>query len=208
MDIIPGIFSDTSFADLPYDKTVEVIEAFKPLITAETAAFINHYIKSPGANATMVKALNEVLGKDLENYVYMASLRNNKINEKVTNYNLYEVPYYYRKGQFCGFPIDEGMKIVKDLIDHKGIIKAVDNLGTSEEWNNFFDVIKSKFHSDDFIRIMVNRDHLYRPHAKPHSTYLSSIVSKIEQLEMGYMGILYMQHAWQAGISNEGSTLF
>lgn len=208
MVIISGILYEEDFKDA-YDGLMEqVFKSLKPLITFSIANELDAYLTNPSADSSIVGVAKEIIGDKVAMFKYAQSLRAAKINVAVAEFNLFNVPTEFRdKGKVCGYPTEEGLKIIKDLLDNKRAIVARDEPPTKDEYLTFADNIEA-LGKQCKTRLLKNKSRVYDYRNPGTPTYLGVIVRKLEWLEMAYKGVLYMKHLEQQGVNVEGGSQF
>ena len=208
MDIISGILSEKDFENVDYDGLIDVFTHLKPLITASSANDISAYMNDPASSANIVKALKETVGSHVFMFKYAESLRYNKTNSAIADFNLFSaLTEYSQENKVCGMRADEGLAVIKDVLDHRQNITARDNVATKEEYSAFMDSCKILGQAC-CNRIKMNKSRIYNPNSEGASTYLGVIVRKLEQLEMAYKGINYVRDVESRGVGIEGGSLY
>lgn len=208
MVIISGILYEEDFKEAYDGLMEEVFKSLKPLITFSIANELDAYLTNSSANPSIVRVAKEIIGDKVAMFKYAQSLRAAKINVAVAEFNLFNVPTeFHDKGKVCGYPTEEGLKIIKDLLDNKRAIVARDEPPTKDEYLAFADNIEA-LGKQCKTRLLKNKSRVYDYRNPGTPTYLGVIVRKLEWLEMAYKGVLYMKHLEQQGVSVEGGSQF
>lgn len=208
MTIISGILYEEDFKEADRQLKVDIFTALKPLVTFSIATEIDGYINNPNADGELVGIIKDTIGGKVAMFKYAQTLRATGINTTVAEFNLFTVPSEFKdKGLLCGYPTEEGLKVIKDLLDHKKDIVARDEPPTKDEYLLFADRVEilGKAYKE---RLRKNKSRVYDFRSTGTSTYLGVIVRKLEMLEMAYKGVLYMKHLGSQGISMEGGSQF
>lgn len=208
MVIISGILYEEDIRDVDKDLIVRIFTTLKPLITFSIANELDDYLNNSEADSAIVSIVKETIGGKVAMFKYAQSLRAARINVTVAEFNLFNVPAEFRDhDKLCGYPTEEGLKVIKDLLEHKKDIVARDEPPTKDEYLAFADAIETLGKSYK-SRLLKNKSRVYDFRNPGTPTYLGVIVRKLEQLEMAYKGVLYMQHISQQGVGIEGGSQF
>lgn len=208
MTIISGILYEEDFKEASEEIMTTVFTSLKPLITFSIAVELDEYMNNPNADKRIVSLLKGIVGGKVAMFKYSQTLRANGVNVAVAEFNLFAVPDEYRSnGRFCGYPVEEGLKVIEDLLKHKKDIAARDEPPTKEEYQSFLSSVELLGKACK-LRLQKNKSRVYDFRSTGSSTYLGSIVRKLEILEMAYKGIFYMKHVDEQGISLEGGSQF
>lgn len=208
MTIISGILYEEDFKEVDKQLKVDIFTALKPLVTFSIATELDTYINDPNADNELVSIIKETIGGKVAMFKYAQTLRATGVNTTVAEFNLFTVPSDYKdKGMLCGYRVEEGLKVIKDLLEHKKDIVARDEPPTKDEYLIFADRVEllGKACKE---RLQKNKSRVYDFRSTGTSTYLGVIVRKLEMLEMAYKGVLYMKHLGAQGVSMEGGSQF
>ena len=208
MEIISGIFYEKDFDNISYEDMVEIFSRLKPLITSSSANEVYHYMDNPNARGDIVKALKETMGNRIFMFRYAESLRYNKTNTAVAEFNLFSaLSEYTQQDKVCGIQTEDGLKLIEDLLNNSQNITARDSAASKEEYEAFMDAC-GLIGNACKDRIKMNKSRIYNPKSEGANTHLGIIVRKLEQLEMAYKGINYVREIEARGLSLVGGSQY
>ena len=209
MKIIAGILEEEDFDGALTENQMRLLEALVPLLSSDTSKDILNYIKEGDKSLPIYHAVETILLPRANIFMYSIGLRKNKVNTNVANYNLFTVPFEYEEeGQLCGYPVDQGKEVIKDLLKNRRYISDREFSVSKEDFEHFIALADTSLSINARRRIKTNKTRLYAPRRGPENTYLGIIVRRLDQLEMGLKGVEYIEACERAGVTADGSVLF
>lgn len=197
MFIIAGIMSEEEVPDYARmtEEGVTLFDLLRPMLTADTAAEIDAYFNNPEHNVEVYKVVKSYLENDVRRLLYARELLSRNVPDLVNNTTIADMPGEMLDGErnITGVPLDERIRIFQEILSNRGKLDFVTLPGTKDDWEKFWKAVKNTSTLINKERLYANRIKLYNKSVKPTANGITTIISKMADLEMLCKGYVYLK---------------